>query len=87
MEEMLKVKHQRRIEQKSNYIAKQTRIAKSRKIPIDQPHRYHKKSAMTCGNPDCPMCANRRKVFKEKTIQELSFEQIVEWRDDSWRIS
>jgi hypothetical protein len=33
---------------------------------------------MNCGNPNCVMCANPRKVFKEKTIQEKRLEQNID---------
>mgnify|MGYP003350925944 FL=1 len=37
-------------------------------------HRFHKRKALNCGNPDCVMCMNPRKAFGEKTIQERKFE-------------
>jgi hypothetical protein len=70
-----KVKHSRRLLQKQNYIKRQVKIAKAYNIPVDEPHTLAKHSALTCGNPDCVMCANPRKVFKEPTIQEKSFYQ------------
>ena len=73
-----KEKHSKRIQQKRNYIRKQTKIAKSHDIPVEEPHQFAKHSAMNCGNPDCVLCANPRKTFGEKTIQEKRFEQINE---------
>lgn len=35
-----------------------------------EPHYFHKKSAMDCGNPQCYLCGNPRRVIGEKTIQE-----------------
>jgi hypothetical protein len=45
---------------------------------LTQPHRNHKTHIFNCGDPKCMMCANPRKVFKEKTIQEKRFEQDIE---------
>ena len=45
---------------------------------LEQPHRNHKKHIFNCGDPKCTMCANPRKVFKEKTIQEKRFEQRID---------
>ena len=70
-----KVKHSRRLLQKESHIKRQVKIAKAYNIPVDEPHTLAKHSALTCGNPDCVMCANPRKVFKEKTIQEKRFDQ------------
>lgn len=70
-----KVKHSRRIHQKENYIHKQVKIAKAHHLDVDEPHRYVKHAAMNCGDPNCIMCSNPRKVWKEKTIQEKRFDQ------------
>jgi len=75
-----KEQHSKRIHQKEVKIRKQLRIAKKSGIEkyLDQPHRLIKQHAMDCGNPDCFMCANPRKIFGEKTIQEKRFYQIDE---------
>lgn len=73
-----KEKHSRRIHQKKNYVKKQLDIAKAYHIPVDEPHTLAKHAVMNCGNPDCIMCSNPRKIWKEKTIQEKRFEQITE---------
>ena len=70
-----KVKHSKRIQQKNNYIQKQVGIAKAHHVPVEEPHMFAKHAAMNCGVPECPMCANQRKLRKEKTIQEKRFEQ------------
>lgn len=70
-----KVKHSKRIQQKNNYIQKQVGIAKAHHVPVEEPHMFAKHAAMNCGIPECPMCANPRKLRKEKTIQEKRFEQ------------
>ena len=49
---------------------------------VKQPHRLNKKHGMNCGNPNCVLCGNPRKVFKDKTIQEKRFEQNVDVEHD-----
>ena len=72
-----KDKHSKRLQKETNAIRKQMKIAKSHGVPTNEieGHRYAKHHAMDCGNPDCVMCANPRKTFKEPTIQEQSFKQ------------
>ena len=84
MEEMLndKSKHQERIQQKENKIKKQLKIAKAFSIPFKEPHKLLKRSVISCGDPKCFLCANPRKVFNEKTIQEQKFEQTEKWKED-----
>lgn len=36
----------------------------------DTIHIFHKHKALNCGNPDCVMCGNPRKMFGQKTLQE-----------------
>ena len=59
-----------RIHQKENYAAKQQQIARVHGFPGPKSKTHATTSAATCGNPDCVMCGNPRKVFKELTIQE-----------------
>lgn len=77
MDEITKVKHSKRILQKETYIKKQVKIAKAHGFPVKrgEEHRLAKHAATNCGNPNCVMCSNPRKVFKEKTIQEKRFDQ------------
>ena len=63
-----KLKHSKRIQKTQNQIKKQTKIAKSHGMPVDEPHKFAKHHAMDCGNP--------RKVWKEKTIQEKRFDEV-----------
>jgi hypothetical protein len=80
-----KRKHQERIGQKQNHIKKQYKIAKrngGNQRYLKQPHRLAKHSAMDCGTPNCHLCGNRRRVWEEKTIQELKFEQTEKWNDN-----
>jgi hypothetical protein len=71
-----KLKHSKRIQKTQNQIKKQTKIAKSHGMPVDEPHKFAKHRAMDCGNPECVMCGNPRKVWKEKTIQEKRFDEV-----------
>jgi protein-tyrosine-phosphatase len=70
-----KERRSKRLHAESNAINRQVKIAKEKGIDVSEPHRFAKHHAMDCGNPDCFVCANPRKVFKEKTIQERKFEQ------------
>lgn len=74
-DERSREKHSRRLHQEESAIAKQVKIAKEFGFPVKEPHKFAKHHAMNCGNPKCVMCANPRKVFKEKTIQEQSMFQ------------
>jgi hypothetical protein len=79
-----KFKKSKRILKDENAIKRQIKIAKQHGASeynpsgIDQPHRFAKQHAMNCGNPKCVMCANPRKVFNEKTIQEKRLEQNID---------
>ena len=72
-----KDKHSKRLQKETNAIKKQMKIAKAHGVTVNQyeGHRYAKHHAMDCGNPDCMMCGNPRKTFKERTVQEESFDQ------------
>lgn len=71
-----KIKHSKRLHDDKTHIKKQVKIAKTHGIPVTQPHRLNKHHAMDCGNPNCVLCGNPRKVWKEKTIQEKKFDEI-----------
>jgi hypothetical protein len=73
-----KLKHSKRILKTDNAVKKQVSIAKTFGLPIDEPHKFAKRHAMNCGNPNCVMCANPRKTFNEKTIQEKRLEQNID---------
>ena len=79
-----KAKHSERLHQKTNYIKKQVKIAKSHGFDVKsgEEHRLARHSATTCGDPNCFMCGNPRKFFHEKTIQEKSFDQTGKWVDE-----
>ena len=73
-----KIKHSKRILKTDNAVKKQVKIAKEFGIEVKEPHKFAKVHAMNCDNPKCFMCANPRKVFKEKTIQEKRLEQNID---------
>ena len=77
-DENTKQKRSKRLLKEENAINRQVKIAKQAHVNakvLEQPHRFSKHHAMNCGNPKCILCANPRKTFKEKTIQEKKFEQ------------
>ena len=82
MDEETKFKHSKRILQKENHIKKQMKIAGAHGFVVEEPHTLAKKHTMNCGDPKCHMCGNPRKMFKEKTIKEKSFDQTKEWTSD-----
>ena len=65
-----KFKHSKRIQRDENAVKKQTKIAKQYGSSVEEPHRFVKHHAMNCGDPNCVMCANPIKIFKEPTQQE-----------------
>lgn len=75
-------KHSKRLQKKTRAIKKQSRIAKTYGFPTGPEHRLSKIHATTCGDSHCAMCGNPRKFFKERTIQERSFDQTKKWTDD-----
>ena len=77
-----KVKHSKRILKTDNAVKKQVKIAKEFGIVVDEPHKFAKHHAMNCGNPNCVMCGNPRKTFKELTQQEKRLFQDVDTTTD-----
>ena len=71
-----KDKRAKRFQQKNRHIDKQNDIwnQKDYRSKMEQPHRFHKKKALDCGQPQCVCCGNPRRIFGEKTIQERRFE-------------
>ena len=77
-----KFKHSKRLLKDENAIKKQTKIAKEHGMDVKEPHKFAKHHAMNCGNPECMLCANPRKTFKEPTAQEQRmFQDLDEVRD------
>jgi hypothetical protein len=73
-----KFKNSRRRLKDENAVKRQTKIAKAAGSDISQPHKFAKRHAMNCGNPNCVMCMNPRKSFNELTQQEKRLFQDVE---------
>ena len=73
-----KFNHSRRLQKDENAVKKQTRIAKQHGSDVNEPHRFVKHHAMDCGNPNCVMCGNPRKTYKELTTQEKRLFQDLE---------
>jgi hypothetical protein len=72
-----KVKHSRRLSKTRSATIRQVRIARAHGITVKQYHRYAKHHALNCGRPHCMLCSNPRRTWREKTIQEKSFEQQI----------
>ena len=73
-----KFKHSKRLLKDENAVNKQTKIAKAFGVKVKEPHKFAKKHALNCGNPNCVMCGNPRKTFKEPTQQEKRLFQNVD---------
>ena len=87
--ELAKYLNSRRRHKDESAIKKQTKIAKQHRVSEynpgepKQPHRFNKRHAMDCGNPECYMCGNPRKTHKDKlTAQEKRLFQDVEKTSD-----
>ena len=51
---------------------------------VKSSHKFHKKNALNCGDPNCTMCGNPRKFFSELTIQEKkALQEEIDWNDES----
>jgi len=74
-----KFKHSKRLLKNENAVKKQAKIAKENGMTVKEPHKFEKQHAMNCGNPNCMLCSNPRKIFGEKTMQERKFEQTEGW--------
>jgi hypothetical protein len=74
-DDIAKLEHSKRIHSKKTAIKRQVRIAKSHGVNVVEPHKYAKHHAMDCGQPNCVMCGNPRKIWKEKTFQEKKFDE------------
>lgn len=55
-----KFKNSKRRLKDENAVIKQTKIAKLRGAPADEPHKFAKRHALDCGNPGCVLCGNPR---------------------------
>jgi hypothetical protein len=70
-----KEKRQKRIQQKTNHIKRQVKIAKSAGIEVKDPHRFAKHNALDCGIPQCSICHPSPK--RQKTVHEKQFDEIM----------
>ena len=77
-----KYKHSKRLAKDKRAIQRQAKIAQAHGFPTGPVHRLAKIHATTCGDSHCAMCGNPRKFFKQKTMQERSFEQTRKWTDE-----
>lgn len=80
-----KYRHSTRMHREEAAIRKQQKIALQhgldrRQVELES-HRFAKHHAMDCGNPECHMCGNVRKVTGDRTVQEKSFMQTEGWDD------
>ena len=75
--EQEKIKHSRRISKTRDAEIRQVKIARAHGITVKEYHRYAKHHAMNCGRPHCMLCANPRRTWQEKTIQEQKFEKQI----------
>jgi hypothetical protein len=73
-----KIKRQRRIQQKSNNIKRQVKIAKAAGQVVREEHRFAKHNALDCGVPRCTLCNPTGK--RQPTIQE---KKLMASMDDS----
>ena len=71
-----KFKRSVRLHKDEAALKRQVKIAQSHGIKVDVPHKFAKHHATNCGQPNCVMCGNPRKTFKEETIQEKRFNQM-----------
>lgn len=78
-----KIKRSKRLLKDENAIKKQVKIAKAAGMTVKEPHKFVKKHAMDCGNPECFLCGNPRKTHKDSlTMQEKSFKQTEKWNGE-----
>ena len=77
-----RIKHSQRLLRKKAAVKKQVKIAKSHNLAIKKPHRFTKQHAMDCGRPHCRLCSNPRRIWKERSVQETSFDQTAGWQDE-----
>lgn len=88
-DEITREKHSKRLHDDETHIKKRHKLMKAKSaylwpehIADKQPHRLHKVSGMNCGNPNCVMCGNPRKMFKELTVQEQRLYQDKLYEED-----
>jgi hypothetical protein len=70
-----KLKNSKRRHRDEVAVKRQVRIAKEHHLTelgkfLENAHKYHKRHAMDCGNPQCYLCGNPRKTHKDKLTQQ-----------------
>lgn len=81
-DEATKVKRSSRKHDTWRVILKRKKLVKSYGIPTDYTncgHKLAKTNGINCGDPKCIMCANPRKMFKERTLKEKAFDEEINW--------
>lgn len=63
--------HSKRLFEKQLELEKQLRIVRSLGLFEETAHKYHKRKALDCGNTNCGVCGNPRRLYKHRTFQEL----------------
>ena len=87
-DQFAKEKHSKRLHDDETHIKKRQKLLKAKSAYLSeraitkQPHRLNKVTGMNCGNPKCVLCMNPRRGWKERTVQEKSFDQTKKWTDD-----
>jgi len=79
----------KRLKNDQRAINKQLKIAKNFSIEVEEEdkHRLAKLKLLNCGDPDCWLCANPRKINKGKNINALTYQErrhldTAIWEDD-----
>jgi hypothetical protein len=64
-------------------VARQVKIARAAGTPVDAAHRFVKRHALDCGNPQCFLCGNPRKTHKDRLTQQEKrlFQDLEQQRD------
>lgn len=70
-----KIKNSRRRFKDETAVQKQLKIAKTYKIPTDEPHKFAKHHATNCGDPKCTICANPRHNGWSKGNERLTAQE------------
>lgn len=55
-------------------VRRQRKIAEQYQVNTDQPHRFAKRHAMTCGIPRCVICGNPRRTLRQKSYRDKKYE-------------
>ena len=79
--EFEKEKHSKRLHKTESKIKSRIKFAKrtgisTKNIEVEA-NRYAKLHPLDCGNPNCVMCGNPRKFWKQETIQEQRDKQDI----------